>query len=66
MQTQKFSKVVVHVITIDQRNHIAHLYKIQVAVIYSRAAILVTVTSECRSVKSGLGHCKSADLDQTP
>ena len=34
-------------IIIDQWNHTARLYEIQVAVIYNRA-ILVTVTSECR------------------
>ena len=42
---QNFHKVVVHMIVIDQWNHIVRLYEIQVRVIYS-CAILVAVMSE--------------------
>ena len=41
---QTFSKVVVHVIIIDQWNQTARLYENQVTIIYSRA-ILITVMS---------------------
>ena len=52
-------------IIIDQLNHFAHLYEIQVTVIYSRA-ILVTVTSEFRVkrviCKTGLGHWQTVQI----
>ena len=39
---QPFLTVVVHVIIIDQCNQTAHLYEIQITVIYSRATVAVT------------------------
>ena len=58
------------IILIDQWNHIARLYGIQVTAIYSRA-ILVAMTSECRVkrviCKTWTGTlANSADPDQTP
>ena len=41
---QNFLKIVVRVIIIDQWNQLAHLYKIRLTVIYSRA-FLVALTS---------------------
>ena len=56
---QNSLKVVVHAFIIDQLNQVAHLYEIQVTVIYI-GAILVVVTSEC-SVKRVF--CKNLDWD---
>ena len=65
-----FLNVDVHVIIIEPWNQTAHLYEIQVTVIYSRA-ILVTVMSEyqvkrviCKTWTGTLAN--SADSDQTP
>ena len=41
---QNFLKVVVHVVIIVQWNQTAHLYEIQVTVIYSRTILVTDVT----------------------
>ena len=43
-----FLKVVDHEIVIDQRNQTAHLYEIQITVIYSRANLVTDVNAPCK------------------